>query len=65
MYPIYVSRKSYEEKHVNLVLIGKEGKRHYVLIKYFNTFMNGHTLHRGKTNIFAIIVYKVLLRKKY
>ena len=33
-----------EEKLV-LLLIGEERKRHYVLIKDFNTFMYNHTLH--------------------
>ena len=28
----YVSKKCYGEKHVGLLLIGEEGKRHYVLI---------------------------------
>ena len=28
--------------------MGKEGKRHYVLIKDCNTFMYDHTLHRGR-----------------
>ena len=46
-HPIYVSKKCCEEKHVDLLLIGKQGKRHYVLIKGFNTFMYDHTLHRG------------------
>ena len=36
-HPIYISKKC-EEEHVDLLLIGKEAKRHYVLIKYFNTF---------------------------
>ena len=31
-------------------MIGEEGKRHYVLIKDFNTFMYDHTLHCGKKN---------------
>ena len=30
------------------MLIGEEGKRHYALIKDFNTFMFDHTLHRGR-----------------
>ena len=34
--------------HVNLLLIGEEGKKHYVLIKDFSTFMYDRTLHRGK-----------------
>ena len=35
-YPIYVSKKCIEEKHVDLILIEEEGKRHYVLFKDFN-----------------------------
>ena len=35
-HPIYVSKKYCGEKHVDLLLIGEGGKRHYVLIKYFN-----------------------------
>ena len=38
----------YEEKHVDLLLIRKKDKKHYVLIKDFNTFMYDHTLHSGK-----------------
>ena len=63
-YPIYVSKKCCEEKHFDLLLIGEEGKRHYVLIKDFNTFMYDHTLHRGK-NIFVAIIYRLLVKKKY
>ena len=32
-------------------LIGEQGKRHYVLIKDFNTFMYNHTLHRGSKHV--------------
>ena len=45
--PIYVSNKCCEEKHVDSLLIGEEGKRHYVVIKDFSTFMYDHTLQRG------------------
>ena len=45
---IYVSKKCHEEEHVDLLLVGEEGKKNYVLIKYFNTSMYYHTLHRGK-----------------
>ena len=34
----------------NLLLIEEEGKRHYVLIKDFNTFMNDYTRHSGRKN---------------
>ena len=36
-HPFYESNRCCEEKHVDLLLIGKERKRHYVLIKDFNT----------------------------
>ena len=45
---IYVSKQCSEEQHVDLLLIGKEGKRHYILIKDFNTFLYDHSLHRGR-----------------
>ena len=44
-HPIYVSKKCCEEKHVYLLLTGE--KKHYVLVKNFNTFMYDHTSHRG------------------
>ena len=47
-YPIYVSKKCCEDKHVDLLLIGEGEKKHYVLIKDFNTFMYDHSLHRGR-----------------
>ena len=34
------------KRHIDLLLIVEEGKRHYVLIKYFNTCMYDHTLHQ-------------------
>ena len=68
---IYVSKKC-EEKHVDLLLIGEEGKIHYVLVKYFNTFMlfvhdvMYHKLHRGRKHFCCYtIVYKLLVQKKY
>ena len=63
-HPIYVSKKCCEEIHVDLLLIGEEGKRRYVLIKDFNTFMYDHILHQGK-NIFVVTVYKLLEQKKH
>ena len=44
---INASYKICEEKH-DLLLIGEEGKRHYVVIKDFNTFMYNHTVYRGR-----------------
>ena len=39
----------------DLLLIGEEGKTHYVLIKDFNTYMSDLTLHRAE-NIFTAII---------
>ena len=63
-HPIYLSKNCYEGKHVNLFLTGAEEKRHYFLNKDFNTFKYDHTLLRGKS-IFVVIVYKLLVQKKY
>ena len=62
--PIYVSKTCCEEKYVDLLLTGEEGKRHNLFIKDSNTFMYNHTLYCGK-NSFVVIIYKLSLRKKY
>ena len=48
-YPVYVSKNTFK-RHVELLLIGEESKRHYVLNENFNTFMCYHKLHRGRKN---------------
>ena len=45
---MYASKKCFEERHVDLLLLGEEARRHYVFIKDINTFMYDHTLHRGR-----------------
>ena len=41
----YMCQKNVEKKkHFDLLLIGEEGKKQYVLIKDFNIFMHDHTL---------------------
>ena len=40
--------KCCEGKHVDLLLIGAEGKTHYIFIKNFSTFMYDHTLLCGR-----------------
>ena len=47
-HPMYLLKKYCEEKHVDLLVIGKGEKKHCVSIKDFNTFMYDHTLHRGR-----------------
>ena len=44
-HPSHLSKKCCEDKHIDLSLIGEGEKKHYVLIKNFNTFMYDHTLH--------------------
>ena len=45
-YPIYASKNA-EKKRADLLFIGEEDKKHYVLIKDYSTFMYDQTLHRG------------------
>ena len=46
-YPIYVSQNPFK-RHVDLLFMAEKGKRHYVFIKDFNTFMYDHTLYHGR-----------------
>ena len=50
-----------QEKHIDLLLIGEEGKSHYVLTKDFDTFVYDHTLHHGIKNFMFLIVYMLLI----
>ena len=61
--PVYISKQWYEQKHIDLSLIAGKGKKHHVLINDLDTFMNVHTLHRGK-NIFAVTVYKLFSKEE-
>ena len=56
-YPIYVSKKCYKEKHVVLLLMGKESKGHSVLIKDFDTFIYDHILFCEKKNTFLLLLF--------
>ena len=47
-YQIYLSKKCCEDKNVDLLFTGEEEKKHYALIKDFNTLMYDHTLPRGR-----------------
>ena len=58
-HPIYISKN--KEKHVDLLIIGEEGKRHYVLIKDYNTFICYHKLH-CEENIFSFSTEEILKR---
>ena len=50
-YPINISKKCCEDKHVDLLLIGEGEKKDYIVIKDFNTFMYDHTLHCARRHL--------------
>ena len=56
-----MSKKCWEDKHIKLSLVEEAGKRHRVLIKYFNSMH----LCMVEENIFIVIVYKLLKQQKY
>lgn len=43
-----LNAKKYFKIHDEFILIGKEGKKIYDLIKDFNRFIYDYTLHRGR-----------------
>ena len=46
-YPIYISNEK-NENHIEMLLLTKDDKKHYVLIKDFNKFMFNQTKNRNK-----------------
>ena len=64
IYPIYISKSCYEDKHVDILLIGEKDKNLHVLMKDFNTFMYVYTLHCGKS-FFDVVIYNLSVQKKY
>ena len=46
-YPLYISKERFEDE-MNLLLIIKDYKKHYVLITDFNKFMYNQTYHKEK-----------------
>ena len=47
VYPLYISKKSYDQTFNLLLITGKE-KSHYVFIKDFNKLMFSRTKHKDK-----------------
>ena len=47
VYPLYISKKSYDQT-LNLLLITEKDKFHYVFIEYFNRLMFSRTKHKDK-----------------
>ena len=48
-YPIHISKEDFEME-LNLLLLDSDGKKHYVPIKDFNSFMFKQTKHKSKKN---------------
>ena len=46
-FPIHISKETFEDQ-MNLLLITKDGKKHYVLIKDFNAFMYNQSKHKER-----------------
>ena len=46
-FSIHISKEEFEDQ-MNLLLIAKDEKRHYVLIKNFNAFMYNQSKHKEK-----------------
>ena len=51
--------RAYRQRHVDLLLMGEERQRYYVLIKDFSTFMYGCILYHKKKVSFVFILYKM------
>ena len=45
--PIHISKETFEDQ-MNLLLTTEDEKRHYVLIKYFNSFMYNQSKHKER-----------------
>ena len=63
VYPLYISKKSYNET-LNLLLITEKGKSHYVFIKDLNRLIFSEQNIKTKNTI-ACLVCKALLQKKH
>ena len=46
-FPIHISKETFEDQ-MNLLLITKDEKKHYILIKDFNTFMYNQSKHKER-----------------
>ena len=56
VYPLYISKKSYDQTH-NLLLITKKDKSHYVFIKDFNRLMFSRIKHKDKKHYVLYVLF--------
>ena len=53
-FPIHISKETFEDQ-MNLLLITKDEKKHYVLIKDFNAFMYNQSKHKERSTSACIV----------
>ena len=59
-FPIHISKETFEDQ-MNLLLITKDEKNHYVLIKDFNAFMYNQSKHKERKEAFLYVLSSMLL----
>ena len=59
-FPIHISKETFEGQ-MNLLLIAKDRKRHYVLIKSFNAFMYNQSKHKEKKALLYVLSTMLLI----
>ena len=59
-FPIHISKEAFEDQ-MNLSLITKDEKKHYVLIKDFNAFMYNQSKHKGKEVLLHVLSVMFLI----
>ena len=62
-YPIFVSKEKYNNQ-MNLLLTTEDDKKHYVLIKDFNSFMYNYKQNTKRVSTSACTVFNVLALKE-
>ena len=53
-FPIHISKKKFEDQ-MSLLLITKDKKRHYILIRDFNTFICNQSKHKNKKALLHVL----------
>ena len=62
VYPLYISKKSYDQT-LNLLLITEKDKSHYAFIKDFNRFIFSRTKHKDKKTLLHVLFTKFYYRR--
>ena len=59
-FPIHISKQMFKDQ-MNLLLITKDEKKHYVLIKDFDAFMYNQSKHKGKEALLYVLSTMLLI----